>query len=511
MKKRALISVSDKTGIVEFAQGLIEAGFEIISTGGTKKTLQDNGIEVIGISDVTGFPEILDGRVKTLHPNVHGAVLAKHDDKNHAAQLAEHNIEPIQLVCVNLYPFQATISKPEVSVEDAIENIDIGGPTMLRSSAKNHEYVTVIVDSNDYPTVLAELKQDGGVSKTTNRRLAAKVFRHTAAYDAVISEYMTELADEENPESLTVTYELKQSLRYGENPHQKAAFYKKPLGSVFSIAEANQLHGKELSYNNINDADAALQIVKEFNEPAAVAVKHMNPCGVGVGATILEAYEKAYEADATSIFGGIIALNREVDKATAEKLHEIFLEIIIAPGFTQEAVEVLTSKKNLRLLTIDFDAVKKPERKLTSIEGGLLIQDQDSYSLKDAEVKVATKREPTPDEWKALELGWKIVKHVKSNAIVVCNDQMTLGVGAGQMNRVGAAKIALEQAGERATGSALASDAFFPMDDTVEAAAKAGVTAIIQPGGSVKDEDSIKKADEYGITMVFTGIRHFKH
>jgi phosphoribosylaminoimidazolecarboxamide formyltransferase / IMP cyclohydrolase len=511
MKKRALISVSDKTGIVEFAQGLIEAGFEIISTGGTKKTLQENGIEVIGISDVTGFPEILDGRVKTLHPNVHGAVLAKHDDKGHAAQLAEHNIEPIQLVCVNLYPFQATISKPEVTVEDAIENIDIGGPTMLRSSAKNHEYVTVIVDSNDYPTVLAELKQSGGVSKTTNRRLAAKVFRHTAAYDAVISEYMTELADEENPESLTVTYELKQSLRYGENPHQKAAFYKKPLGSVFSIAEAKQLHGKELSYNNINDADAALQIVKEFNEPAAVAVKHMNPCGVGVGATILEAYEKAYEADATSIFGGIIALNREVDKATAEKLHEIFLEIIIAPGFTQEAVEVLTSKKNLRLLTIDFDAVKKPERKLTSIEGGLLIQDRDAHSLKDAEVKVATKREPTPEEWKAMELGWKIVKHVKSNAIVVCNDQMTLGVGAGQMNRVGAAKIALEQAGERVTGSALASDAFFPMDDTVEAAAKAGVTAIIQPGGSVKDEDSIKKADEYGITMVFTGIRHFKH
>ncbi|MGE7767640.1 bifunctional phosphoribosylaminoimidazolecarboxamide formyltransferase/IMP cyclohydrolase [Peribacillus sp. NPDC096540] len=510
MKKRALISVSDKTGIVEFAKGLIEAGFEIISTGGTKKTLQDNGVDVIGISDVTGFPEILDGRVKTLHPNVHGAVLAKHGDADHAAQLAEHNIEPIQLVCVNLYPFQATISKPDVTVEDAIENIDIGGPTMLRSSAKNHEYVTVIVDSNDYPTVLAELK-DGGVSKTTNRRLAAKVFRHTAAYDAVISEYMTELAEEENPESLTVTYELKQSLRYGENPHQKAAFYKKPLGSVFSIAEAKQIHGKELSFNNINDADAALQIVKEFNEPAAVAVKHMNPCGVGVGTTILEAYEKAYEADSTSIFGGIIALNREVDKATAEKLHEIFLEIIIAPGFTEEAVEVLTSKKNLRLLTIDFNAAKKPERKLTSIEGGLLIQDRDAHSLKDAEVKVATKREPTLEEWKALELGWKIVKHVKSNAIVVCNDQMTLGVGAGQMNRVGAAKIALEQASERATGSALASDAFFPMDDTVEAAAKAGVTAIIQPGGSVKDQDSIKKADEYGIAMVFTGIRHFKH
>lgn len=511
MKKRALISVSDKTGIVEFAQGLKEAGFEIISTGGTSKTLVENGVDVIGISDVTGFPEILDGRVKTLHPNVHAAVLAKHGDEDHKAQLAEHNIEPIQLVCVNLYPFQSTISKPDVTVEDAIENIDIGGPTMLRSSAKNHEYVTVIVDSEDYPKVLAELKENDGVSKTTNRRLAAKVFRHTAAYDAVISEYMTELAQEENPESMTVTYELKQSLRYGENPHQKAAFYKKPLGSVFSIAEAKQLHGKELSYNNINDADAALQIVKEFQEPAAVAVKHMNPCGVGVGATIFEAFEKAYEADSTSIFGGIIALNREVDKATAEKLHEIFLEIIIAPGFTQEALDVLTSKKNLRLLTIDFHATKKAERKLTSIEGGLLVQERDAYSLKDAEVKVATKREPTAEEWKALELGWKIVKHVKSNAIVICDDQMTLGVGAGQMNRVGAAKIALEQAGERVAGSALASDAFFPMDDTVEAAAKAGVTAIIQPGGSKKDQDSIDKADEYGIAMVFTGVRHFKH
>ncbi len=511
MAKRALISVSDKTGIVEFAKGLKEAGFDIISTGGTSKTLQENGIDVIGISEVTGFPEILDGRVKTLHPNVHGAVLAKQGDADHMAQLKEHNIEPIQLVCVNLYPFQATIAKPDVTVEDAIENIDIGGPTMLRSSAKNHEYVTVVVDSADYPTILAELKENGAVSKETNRRLAAKVFRHTAAYDAVISEYMTELASEENPESLTVTFELKQSLRYGENPHQKAAFYKKPLGSTFSIAEAKQLHGKELSYNNINDADAALQIVREFEEPAAVAIKHMNPCGVGVGTTILEAYEKAYEADPISIFGGIIALNREVDKATAEKLHEIFLEIVIAPSFSDEAIEVLTSKKNIRLLTVDFEAATTPERKLTSVEGGLLVQDRDAYTLKDADVKVVTKREPTAEEWKALELGWKIVKHVKSNAIVVTNDQMTLGVGAGQMNRVGSAKIALEQAGEKAKGSALASDAFFPMDDTVEAAAKAGVTAIIQTGGSIKDADSIKKADEYGIAMVTTGIRHFKH
>ncbi|WP_110926344.1 bifunctional phosphoribosylaminoimidazolecarboxamide formyltransferase/IMP cyclohydrolase [Bacillus massiliglaciei] len=511
MTKRALISVSDKTGIVEFAKGLTEAGFEIISTGGTSKKLKENGIDVIGISEVTGFPEILDGRVKTLHPNVHGAVLAKHGDPDHIAQLEKHQIEPIQLVCVNLYPFQATIAKPDVTVEDAIENIDIGGPTMLRSSAKNHEYVTVIVDAADYPAVLEEIKSEGKVSKETNRRLAAKVFRHTAAYDAVIAEYMTELAGEENPETLTVTYELKQPLRYGENPHQKAAFYKKPLGSAFSIAEAKQLHGKELSYNNINDADAALQIVREFEEPAAVAVKHMNPCGVGVGETILEAYEKAYAADSTSIFGGIIALNREVDKATAEKLHEIFLEIIIAPAFSEEALEILTGKKNIRLLTVDFQQTDKAERKLTAVEGGALVQDRDAFSLKDADIKVATKRIPTEEEWSALELGWKIVKHVKSNAIVLTNDKMTLGVGAGQMNRVGAAKIALEQAGPKAAGSALASDAFFPMDDTVEAAAKAGVTAIIQPGGSVKDEDSIKKADEYGIAMVFTGVRHFKH
>ncbi|WP_409304021.1 bifunctional phosphoribosylaminoimidazolecarboxamide formyltransferase/IMP cyclohydrolase [Peribacillus sp. SCS-155] len=511
MSKRALLSVSDKTGIVEFARGLKEAGFEIISTGGTKKTLVDNGVEVIGISDVTGFPEILDGRVKTLHPNVHGALLARQDDKSHKEQLEEHGIMPISLVCVNLYPFQQTIAKRDVSVDDAIENIDIGGPTMLRSSAKNHDYVTVITDPKDYSNVLAELFQNGEVSQTTRRKLAAKVFRHTAAYDAVISEYMTALAEEENPESLTVTYELKQSLRYGENPHQKAAFYKKPLGSAFSIAYAKQLHGKELSYNNINDADAAIQLVKEFSEPAAVAIKHMNPCGVGTGTTIFEAFRKAYEADETSIFGGIIALNREVDKETAELLKDIFLEIIIAPGFTEDAFEILTVKKNIRLLAIDFNGEKKSEKKLTSIEGGLLVQDMDTYGLEQANITVPTERRPTDAEWAALKLGWKVVKHVKSNAIVVSSDSMTLGVGAGQMNRVGAAKIALEQAGDRTKGAALASDAFFPMDDTVEAAAKAGITAIIQPGGSVRDEDSIRKADEYGIAMVFTGIRHFKH
>lgn len=509
--KRALISVSNKNGIIEFAKNLVSLGFELVSTGGTKKALQEQGIPVLSVSDVTGFPEILEGRVKTLNPFIHGGLLAKHDDAEHQSQLKEHQIQPIQLVCVNLYPFQQTIEKPDVTVADAIENIDIGGPTMLRASAKNHQYVTVVTDPADYEKVVEELKENGETSLETRRKLAAKVFRHTAAYDALIAEYMTNLAQEETPEKLTVTYELKQTLRYGENPHQQASFYKKPLGSTFSIANAEQLHGKELSYNNINDADASLQIVKEFTEPAAVAVKHMNPCGVGTGATVFEAFEKAFAADPVSIFGGIIAFNREVDERTAERLHEIFLEIIIAPSFSEEALAILKKKKNLRLLTIPFDEVKKKEMKMTTIEGGLLIQDQDRFTLEDANMTIPTKRQPTEAEWAALKLGWKVVKHVKSNAIVVTNEDMTLGIGAGQMNRVGAAEIALKQAGEKAEGAALASDAFFPMDDTVEAAAKAGITTIIQPGGSIRDEDSIKKADEYGIAMVFTGVRHFKH
>ncbi|MBP3039256.1 bifunctional phosphoribosylaminoimidazolecarboxamide formyltransferase/IMP cyclohydrolase [Bacillaceae bacterium Marseille-Q3522] len=511
MKKRALLSVSDKTGIASFAKQLHKLGFELISTGGTKKALEEEGIPVKSVTQVTGFPEILEGRVKTLHPNIHGGLLAKFSDPSHQEQLTEHHIEPIQLVIVNLYPFQETIAKANVTVEEAIENIDIGGPAMLRASAKNHQYVTVVVDPADYDTVLAELEAKNEVTFATRRKLAAKVFRHTAAYDALIAEYMTNLVQEETPEKLTVTYERKQSLRYGENPHQQAAFYRKPLGSSFSIADASQLHGKELSYNNINDADAALQMIKDFSEPAAVAVKHMNPCGVGIGENIFAAFEKAFEADPVSIFGGIIALNREVDAATAQKLHGIFLEIIIAPSFSQEALDILTSKKNLRLLSVPFDAETKTEKKLTSIEGGLLVQDYDHYSLDEATISYPTERKPTEQEWRALKLGWKVVKHVKSNAIVVSSDSNTFGIGAGQMNRVGAAKIALEQAGEKAKGAALASDAYFPMDDTVEAAAKAGITAIIQPGGSIRDEDSIKKANEYGIAMVFTGVRHFKH
>lgn len=509
--KRALISVSDKTGVVEFTKQLIELGFEILSTGGTKKVLEEGGLDIKGVDDITGFPEILEGRVKTLHPMIHGGLLAKRSDAGHMKQLDEQGIQPIDLVCVNLYPFQQTIAKPNVTAEDAIENIDIGGPAMLRASAKNHEHITVLVDSLDYEQVLEEMRAQGEVSKETKRKLAAKVFRHTAAYDAYIAEYMTELSGEEQPERITFTYELKQPLRYGENPHQKAAFYSRPLGSEFSIANARQYHGKELSYNNIHDADAALQIVKDFDEPAAVAVKHMNPCGVGIGTNSSDAFQKAFEADPTSIFGGIVAFNRLVDGETAKKLHEIFLEIIIAPAFTDEALEILTAKKNIRLLTVPFDRTKKPEKMLTSVEGGLLIQDQDAYTYEDAEISIPTKREPTAEELAALKLAWKVVKHVKSNAIVVASNDMTIGVGAGQMNRVGAAKIALEQAGERAKGAVLASDAFFPMSDTVEEAARAGITAIIQPGGSIRDEDSIKLADKHGIAMILTGVRHFKH
>ncbi|WP_070120957.1 bifunctional phosphoribosylaminoimidazolecarboxamide formyltransferase/IMP cyclohydrolase [Bacillus marinisedimentorum] len=509
--KRALVSVSDKNGIVEFVKELTEAGVEVVSTGGTKKILEENGVNVIGISEVTGFPEIMDGRVKTLHPNIHGGLLARRDKPDHMEQLQKHDITPIDLVVVNLYPFKQTIEQKDASFEEAIENIDIGGPSMLRSAAKNHADVGVVVDPADYGSVLEELKQNGSLSAELRKKLAAKAFRHTAAYDALISQYLTEQTGEEFPESMTFTYEKKQSLRYGENPHQNAAFYEPPIGSDVSIAAAKQLHGKELSYNNINDADAALAIVREFSEPAVVAIKHTNPCGTGVGNTINEAYNRAYEGDPVSIFGGIVAANREIDAETALKMKEIFLEIIIAPSFSEEALEILTSKKNLRLLTIDLNSEDRFEMRLNSIHGGLLIQEEDSYDFEDAEISVPTKREPTEDEWNDLKLAWQVVKHVKSNAIVLAKEKMTIGVGAGQMNRVGAAEIALKQAGEKADGSALASDAFFPMDDTVEAAAKAGVTAIIQPGGSIRDEDSIKKADEYGIAMVFTGIRHFKH
>ncbi|MEH7502969.1 bifunctional phosphoribosylaminoimidazolecarboxamide formyltransferase/IMP cyclohydrolase [Neobacillus drentensis] len=509
--RRALISVSDKTGILEFALELQALGVEIISTGGTAKMLDEKGVKVTGIAEVTGFPEILDGRMKTLHPNIHSGLLAIRDKEEHRRQIEELGIRPIDLVVVNLYPFRETISKQNVTYEEAIENIDIGGPTMLRSAAKNHAYVTVVVDALDYPIVLNEMK-NGGVTIETKRRLSAKVFRHTAAYDALISEYLTKQAGEEWPEQYTVTFEKAQDLRYGENPHQKAAFYRKPLAKSGTLSTAEQLHGKELSYNNINDANAALSIVKEFDQPAVVAVKHTNPCGVGIGNTIFDAYQKAYESDPVSIFGGIIAANRKIDRLTAEKMKEIFLEIIMAPDFDEEALDLLKGKKNLRLLRLgELKMESEPELLLSSVSGGVLAQEEDVKQISSEDLRVMTDRKPTQEEVEQLLFAWKVVKHVKSNAIVLTKDFQTIGVGAGQMNRVGSAKIAIEQAGEKAAGSFLASDAFFPMSDTVEEAAKAGITAIIQPGGSIRDEESIEAANKNGIAMVFTGIRHFKH
>ncbi|MCA0984373.1 bifunctional phosphoribosylaminoimidazolecarboxamide formyltransferase/IMP cyclohydrolase [Halobacillus yeomjeoni] len=510
MTKRALLSVSDKQGLSNFAAELHELGYELVSTGGTKRSIEEAGIPVRSISEITEFPEIMDGRVKTLHPAVHGGLLAKRDNSGHISQLEELDIETIDLVAVNLYPFKETIAKEDVTEADAIENIDIGGPTMLRAAAKSFEDVAVVVDPADYEKVIEGLKADN-LSYETRRQLAAKVFRHTANYDAMIAEYFTTLTEEAYPETYTVTYEKVQSLRYGENPHQTASFYKKANYESASLASAEQLNGKELSYNNIQDANAALEVVLEFHQPAAVAVKHMNPCGVGVGESLYDAYVKAYEGDPVSIFGGIVALNREVDEETAAKLKEIFLEIIIAPSFSQEALDILTQKKNLRLLTVEMTKPETQMHKLTSVNGGLLVQDTDEGSLDGIELEVATEREPSEQELHDLKLGWKVVKHVKSNAIVVAKGDRTLGVGAGQMNRVGAAKIAFEQAGEEAEGSIMASDAFFPMPDTVEAAAAAGVTAIIQPGGSKRDQDSIDACNKHGIAMVFTRMRHFKH
>ena len=510
--KRALISVSDKRNLLSFVKELISLGYEIISTGGTKKALEDAGFKIIGISEITGFPEVMDGRVKTLHPNVHGGLLSVRDNPKHQEEMKENKIEYIDMVVVNLYPFKQTISKENVEFSEAIENIDIGGPSMLRSAAKNHKFVTVICDCADYDTVLEEIRANGDTTFETRSRLAAKVFRHTASYDATIARYLTTQVQEENPESLTITFDKKQDLRYGENPHQQAAFYAgKPQG--YSMAWATQLHGKELSYNNIQDADATLQIVKEFDEPVVVAVKHKNPCGVGIGKDVLEAWTKAFEADKVSIFGGIVATNREIDAATAQEMKNVFLEIILAPSFTPEALEILSSKKNLRLMTFLVDRKNEDKEMFISVNGGMLLQNMDDKSSADYEINVVTKKEPTAQELKELLFAMKVCKHVKSNAILLAKNNMTVGVGAGQMNRVGSAFIALEQAKKAGInyGIVMASDAFFPFDDVVRLAAQYGVTAIIQPGGSVRDEDSIKACDELGIAMIFTGVRHFKH
>ncbi|KGX88243.1 bifunctional phosphoribosylaminoimidazolecarboxamide formyltransferase/IMP cyclohydrolase [Pontibacillus litoralis] len=509
--KRALISVSNKAGIVSFAQQLVQLGYELISTGGTKRTLEEAGVPVISVSEVTEFPEILQGRVKTLHPHIHAGLLAQKTNDDHVKQLEDLGIQGIDLVVVNLYPFKETIMKPSMTEEEAIENIDIGGPTMLRAAAKNFAHVTVVVRPDDYQVVISYL-QKGDIPLAYRKQLAANVFEHTASYDTLIANYFAEVVKHEGaPDQWTTTFEKVQTLRYGENPHQQAAFYVDPLYKGVSLANATQLNGKELSYNNLQDANAALSMVLDFEQPAAVAVKHMNPCGVGIGDTIEIAYDRAYEADSVSIFGGIVAVNRELDEATAWKMKEIFLEIIIAPSFSQEALHVLEEKTNLRLLQVDMNQDKGVDKQLTSVRGGLLVQDVDQATLADATVTVATDRKPTEQEWKDLQLAWKVVKHVKSNAIVVAEGQQTIGIGAGQMNRVGAAKIAIEQAGEKCQGAALASDAFFPMPDTVEAAAQAGVTTIIQPGGSKRDQESIDACNKHGISMVFTGVRHFKH
>lgn len=514
MIKRALISVSDKTGITGFARELEKRGIEIISTGGTAKTLMDAGIKVVNVSDITGFPECLDGRVKTLHPKIHAGLLAIRSDEEHMRQLKELNIDTIDMVVINLYPFKETILKDNVQLEEAIENIDIGGPTMLRAAAKNYQDVVVIVDPSDYDAVLKEMDETGDVSVKTKFKLAYKVFELTSHYDTLISKYMKEqLGEEFFPENLTLTFEKVQDMRYGENPHQKAVFYREVGSNSGCISSAKQLHGKELSFNNINDANGALDLIKEFDEPTVVAVKHANPCGVASADNIYDAYIKAYEADPVSIFGGIIVANREIDERTASEINKIFIEIVIAPSYTKEAFEILSQKKNIRILQLDNISAKLPEGTydMKKVAGGLLVQTYNNQLINMDDLRCVTEKKPTQDELEDLIFAMKVVKHSKSNGIALARNKQSLGVGPGQTNRIMAARIAIEYAGERSKGAVMASDAFFPFPDCVEAAAKAGITAIIQPGGSIKDQESIDACNKYGIAMIFTGIRHFKH
>ena len=511
MAKRALVSVSDKSGLVDFVKGLQTAGWEIIATGGTQKLLENSGVKTIGISDVTGFPEICDGRVKTLHPKVHGGLLARRDEPSHLQALEENGISFIDLVCVNLYPFRETIAKEGVSMADAIENIDIGGPSMLRSAAKNYNDVTVVCDPADYDTILAEINTTGNTTLETRLQLSAKAYTHTAQYDACIATYMREKAGLN--EKLFLEFDLKQGLRYGENPHQSAKFYASTKAIPFSLATGKQLQGKEMSYNNIQDANAALNIARDFQEPFCVALKHMNPCGAAVAATIEEAWQKAYEADTVSIYGGIVICNRTITKEIALGMKPIFLEIVIAPDFTDEAMEIFATKKNLRVIQVDMTPSTEAIDQYVSVNGGLLVQHLDTQIETITPEMCATKVQADAATLADMQFGWNIVKHVKSNAIVVVKNGQTLGVGAGQMNRVGSAEIAMKQAHAAGVteGLVLASDGFLPFDDTVALAAQYGVTAIVQPGGSIRDNDCVVKADELGICMLMTGTRHFKH
>ena len=507
--KRALISVFDKRGIVDFAKELVELGWQIISTGGTFAELKNAGIDVVEIEEVTDFPEILNGRVKTLNPYIHGGILYKRDDEKHVKTLEDMNISSIDMVVNNLYPFEETMLKGK-GHDEIIENIDIGGPSMIRAAAKNYKYVTVIIDPEDYSKVLSELKESNDTSLETRLYLARKVFNYTAYYDALISKYFNELEEVEFPAYLTLGYKLKDNLRYGENPHQKAAFYISPDPTEGSIALGKKLHGKELSFNNINDGNAAIDMVKEFDQPTVVAVKHANPCGIGSGENLLEAYLKAYECDKESIYGGIIATNREVDGEVAKEMAKIFLEVIISPSFTDEALEILTKKKNLRL--IELGAIKKEDKGLEvkNISGGILVQDKDVINFLD-DMKVVTERKPTEEEMEDLIFAWKAVKHLKSNGVVIAKDKGTIGIGGGEVNRFWAVQNAVARAKDKVKGSVLASDGFFPFKDSIELLGQWGVTAIIQPGGSIRDGEVIEEANKHNIAMVITGIRHFKH
>lgn len=510
--KRALISVYDKTGIVDFAKKLVSLGWEIISTGGTSKTLEDAGIEIIDVSDITDFPECFDGRVKTLHPKIHGGILSLRDNDDHVKTMKDLGIEQIDMVVNNLYPFKETISKQGVSHEEAIENIDIGGPSMLRAAAKNYRFVSVLVSPTDYDRVLEEISENGDTSMETRLYLASKTFRHTSHYEALIAKYFNKYSDAGLPETLTFTYEKKQDLRYGENPHQKAAFYSRVQDLEGTMSSAKQLHGKDLSFNNIGDGSSAIEILKDFEEPTTVAVKHGNPCGIASGETISEAFRKAYESDKTSIFGGIISLNRPVDKATAELINDIFIEVVIAPKFEDDALEILVSKKNIRLLELpNIEKNDYHNLSMTRTLGGMLVQDRNTKIFNKEDIKIVTKKKPSYSEIEDLYFALKAVKETKSNAIVIAKDKTTVAVGPGQVSRIWALENAIRQGGDRVRGAVMASDAFFPFSDCVEEAHKAGITAIIHPGGSMNDDESIKAADKYGMSMILTGTRHFKH
>ncbi len=520
MTKQALISVSDKAGVVDFARALSSLGFKILSTGGTATLLQENGIAVTEVADVTGFPEMLDGRVKTLHPKVHGGILARRDLPEHVAALKAHDISTIDMVVVNLYPFQQTIAKDDCTLEEAIENIDIGGPAMLRSAAKNHKDVIVICDPADYAGVVNELKTQSDLSYDSRFKLATKVYAHTAQYDGAIANYFSSLGEDKQhatrqayPKVMNLTFEKVQDMRYGENPHQSAAFYRDVNAPAGVLADYQQLQGKELSFNNIADADAAWECAKTFDDPACVIIKHANPCGAATGANLKDAYAKALTTDPEAAFGGIIAFNRELDGAAAQEVSKLFVEVLMAPSFSDEALKILGTKKNLRLLQIPL-ARAMNHYEIKRVGGGVLLQSPDARNLAFSEIEVVTKLHPTQQQLNDMLFSWRVAKFVKSNAIVFCANGMTLGVGAGQVSRVDAARAAVmksQQAGLSLANSAVASDAFFPFRDGLDVVADAGATCIIQPGGSVRDQEVIDAANERGLVMMFTGVRHFRH